>query len=451
MNKYYLLKKIQENKIKLENKKLFSVYKDLDPKLIERYPLSKFNNNSKNVALMLESRMLDNTEFLLRQFSRYLSEDFAMWIYVTENVYDSYVDLANKLNNNINIKLLPSQYILNSVNDYNNIMLDISFWKMLDQFERVLVFQMDTMIYRKGIEEYYKYDYIGAPWDLKNNFSTSVGNGGLSLRNIPAIIYCLQNKNNVKNCNYNSEDIFYSYAMNQFGYKVADIEIASSFSIETCYHNENCLGSHKLYDYNLQLYNKLLQKSIYSNMTINILIATIGRPTLQNMLNSLVNQLNENDCLTIVYDGHTSIPYFNILNFKCKVLQYFEPEALKFWGHGIRNKYASLLEKTDFVMHADDDDIYLPNSINMIRNNFCDNNVLYIYKILLNNQHFPFFHNIKSVNIGTPNGIIPYDLNIKGDWGYLYGGDGMFYESIKDHAKYINYYNDVIYSIRPTN
>lgn len=40
---------------------------------------------------------------------------------------------------------------------------------MLEQFERVLVFQMDTMIYRKGIEEYYKYDYIGVPLDPKNN------------------------------------------------------------------------------------------------------------------------------------------------------------------------------------------------------------------------------------------------------------------------------------------
>lgn len=50
-----------------------------------------------------------------------------MWIYVTKDVYDSYVDLANKLNNNINIIILPSQYILNSVNNYNNIMLDISF------------------------------------------------------------------------------------------------------------------------------------------------------------------------------------------------------------------------------------------------------------------------------------------------------------------------------------
>ena len=265
---------------KLSKDILYPVYKYLDSKLIERYSLSQFNNNSKNVALMLESRMFENTEFILRQFSRYLPEDFAMWIYVTPNVYSSYVELANKLNNNINIIQLPSQYVLNSVNDYNNIMLDISFWSLLQQFERVLVFQMDTMIYRKGIERFYEYDYIGAPWNPSSNMATSVGNGGLSLRNIQAMIYCLQNRNNVHvgifNKNNIAEDVFYAYAMSQFGYKVADIENALSFSIESYGYNENSLGSHKLYVYNSELYDKLVLRSVYNNNSLESNIYIIG-------------------------------------------------------------------------------------------------------------------------------------------------------------------------------
>jgi len=450
-------KLLQNTQLLLENNipVLKKEYKFLDSQLIERYPLSKFNNSSKNIALMLESRIFENSEFILRQFSRYLPEDFALWIYVTDDVYNSYVDLANKLNNNINIVQLPSQYILNSVNDYNNIMLNISFWTMLQQFERVLIFQMDTMIYRKGIELYYEYDYIGAPWNPNSYIATSVGNGGLSLRNIQAMIYCLQNRESVQTGNFNNnniaEDVFFSYAMNQFGYKVANVETALSFSIESYGYTENSLGSHKLYDYNYELYDKLLQRSIFGNTTINILIATVGRSTLQRMLNSLVYQLNENDCLTIVYDGHKFIPYFNISNFKCKVLQYFEPEALKYWGHGIRNKYATLLEKTDFVMHADDDDIYLPSALNTIRNNIIDWNTLYIYKLFVNNLPHPIIHEIKVGNIGTPCGIIPYNLNLRGVWGYIYGGDGMFYETLLSYEKNIKFFNDVIYSVRPYN
>ena len=260
--------------------KLVPVYKYLDPKLIERYPLSQFNNNSKNVALMLESRMFENTEFILRQYSRYLPEDFAMWIYVTPNVYSSYVELANKLNNNINILELPNQYVLDSVNDYNNIMLNISFLTSLQQFERVLVFQMDTMIYRKGIELYYEYDYIGAPWNPSSNMDTSVGNGGLSLRNIQAMIYCLQNRKNVHvgifNKNNIAEDVFYAYAMSQFGYKVADVETALSFSIESYGYNENSLGSHKLFVYNSELYDKLVLRSVYNNNSLESNVYIIG-------------------------------------------------------------------------------------------------------------------------------------------------------------------------------
>ena len=33
---------------------------------INNYKLSQFNDNSKNVALMLESRIFENTEFILR-------------------------------------------------------------------------------------------------------------------------------------------------------------------------------------------------------------------------------------------------------------------------------------------------------------------------------------------------------------------------------------------------
>jgi hypothetical protein len=260
--------------------KLVPVYKYLDPKLIERYPLSQFNNNSKNVALMLESRMFENTEFILRQYSRYLPEDFAMWIYVTPNVYSSYVELANKLNNNINILELPNQYVLNSVNDYNNIMLNISFLTLLQQFERVLIFQMDSMIYRKGIESYYEYDYIGAPWNPNSNMATSVGNGGLSLRNIQAMIYCLQNRKNVHVGCFNkkniAEDVFYAYAMSQFGYKVADVETALSFSIESYGYNENSLGSHKLFVYNSELYDKLVLRSVYNNNSLESNVYIIG-------------------------------------------------------------------------------------------------------------------------------------------------------------------------------
>lgn len=187
------------------------------------------------------------------------------------------------------------------------------------------------------------------------------------------------------------------------------------------------------------------------SITINVLIATTGRPQLQRMINSLNNELTENDCLTIVFDGHTSIPNFDLSKIKAKVFQYYEPIALKYWGHGIRNKYANLLEKTDFVMHADDDDVYLPKSFEFIRKNINDINTLYIYKLKDDsmNKIVPIDNTIRLGLIGTPCGIIPYELNKKSTWEHSYGGDGLFYISIQKFAKNIEFVNYIIYDVRP--
>jgi len=183
-------------------------------------------------------------------------------------------------------------------------------------------------------------------------------------------------------------------------------------------------------------------------MTFNILIATIGRPTLQRMLNSLSPQLVESDCLTIVYDGHSTPPVFDLLDFKCKVVQHCEPVALGSWGHGIRNKYAPLLEKRDFVLHADDDDSYLPGAFAKLRIQCTNPETLYVAKMNNYGGIIPNGNVIKLNNIGTPCGIIPYDLNIKGTWRHQYGGDGLFYEEIAKSAKSIEHLQTVIYKVR---
>jgi hypothetical protein len=183
-------------------------------------------------------------------------------------------------------------------------------------------------------------------------------------------------------------------------------------------------------------------------MTFQVLIATIGRPSLQRMLDSLSPQLQEEDCLTLVFDGHSKIPEFNLKNFKCEIKQHFEVNALGSWGHSVRNKYASLLEKRDFVMHADDDDIYFPNVFDILRKQCIDKNTLYIARMSGSNGYIvPEGKFIKTGSIGTPNGIIPHELNMKGTWGTRFGGDGAFYEEIAKLTR-VEYLDTLIYFIR---
>ena len=182
--------------------------------------------------------------------------------------------------------------------------------------------------------------------------------------------------------------------------------------------------------------------------TFNVLIATTGRPTLQKMLDSLSPQLEKDDCLTIVYDGHNEVPKFNIDDFKCKVVCYFEPEALGYWGHGIRNKYASLLENKDFVMHADDDDMYSKDSFKELRA-YCDDvNKLYIAKMTIGDLIFPPDNTIQRGAIGTPCGIIPLSLNKKVIWGEYYSGDFAVYDLLAKISEPI-FLDIVMYITRP--
>jgi len=76
--------------------------------------------------------------------------------------------------------------------------------------------------------------------------------------------------------------------------------------------------------------------------TFHVLIATIGRPSLARMLDSLLPQLRPCDALTIVFDGFVEPPtdiHRSVERAACAVLLKAEPARLGGHGHGIRTKW----------------------------------------------------------------------------------------------------------------
>ena len=163
--------------------------------------------------------------------------------------------------------------------------------------------------------------------------------------------------------------------------------------------------------------------------TFNVLIATINRPTLVRQLLSLVPQLNQDDCITIVFDGISEIPELSILKeFKC------------------------IMQPRDFVLHGDDDDIYSPTALELLRYNCVDKNTLYVAQMDDDRAGLiPRSHILCINNVGTPCGVLPWfinsDENIK--WKLAYGGDGSFYESAGKVAKEVKFLDFIIYIVRP--
>ena len=131
-------------------------------------------------AVIVETRKISNLDTIIGSHMDKLPNDFQL------------------------IAFNANDFSINSLYDYNTLLTSISFWSNLLKYDRVLIFQQDSGILREGIEEFYQWDYIGAPWQFQDHG----GNGGLSLRNPKAMIKTIMN--NHYNPSAGNEDIYFS-------------------------------------------------------------------------------------------------------------------------------------------------------------------------------------------------------------------------------------------------
>jgi phosphotransferase system HPr-like phosphotransfer protein len=176
------------------------------------------------------------------------------------------------------------------------------------------------------------------------------------------------------------------------------------------------------------------KKSEKKKYSFHVLLATVGKDSIFTMLNLLMYQLNENDYLTIVFDGSENTKNLeNVKNFVndfvCNITIIIEENNLGYWGHGIRNKHNNL--EGDFVFHIDDDDIILEDTFEIIRKHCKNIDTVYIFKIILENNDIIWKKkNIEINKISTQCGIIPTHINKNGYWELKYGGDYNFYKEL---------------------
>ena len=144
-----------------------------------------------------------------------------------------------------------------TIQQYNHLLVHPPFWNFLvaQGCKHALIFQTDTLLLKDNIDDFLEYDYIGAPWKQEWVRGLTVGNGGLSLRNVDVMlriihtmgynrVYDLYKRNGgILNTGGFNEDIFFSYA-SSFITKIPTVEIARQFSVETIFYDDPC-GLHK--------------------------------------------------------------------------------------------------------------------------------------------------------------------------------------------------------------
>jgi hypothetical protein len=257
------------NNFLCEMVKLGYNYKDLETLNIWkfRYICYKFNYFIKNIpipnikkrnfyeAVFIDFRILPNIEFLIRNAILKLGDEWSHTIVCGNKNYDYILDIVKNINKNINIIKLDYDNL--NQGEYSNLLTTEVFWKRL-YGEKILIYQEDSIIFKKNISEFYKYDYIGAPFlKTSNDTPNSVGNGGFSLRTKLKMIEIIK-KINLKDTKINSstkyymklknlecipEDVYFSKNMQEHNIgDVASWDEAFKFSSEQVFNPDSFAG-----------------------------------------------------------------------------------------------------------------------------------------------------------------------------------------------------------------
>lgn len=248
---------------------------------IKHIPIPKIPIKSHYEAVLIEFREFPHLEFLIRNAILKLGDAWAFTIICGNINYKFMFEMCNRISTNINIikvnidNMLPYQY--------NKFLTSKSFWDTLEG-EKILIYQEDSMIFKKLDDRFLQYDYIGAPFPkYQNDTPNCVGNGGLSLRSKTIMIKIISSISvkktvfnsstldymNSQNLSFPPEDVYFSKNAQEYGIGVvADYDTASLFSSEAIY-NENSFGGHKFWISNNNWKNEIKKTFTFSNYIPN--------------------------------------------------------------------------------------------------------------------------------------------------------------------------------------
>lgn len=126
---------------------------------------------------------------------------------------------------------------INSMSDYNRLLTSKDFWYRLP-FDKVLIFQSDSMLLRNGIEDFLEYDFCGAPL---YHVDFPAMNGGLSLRSRKMMLKVISKFKYTGG----NEDMYHCNGIKALCGKLPTKEVAQLFSVETIF-NYGSLGVHSI-------------------------------------------------------------------------------------------------------------------------------------------------------------------------------------------------------------
>lgn len=163
-------------------------------------------------------------------------------------------------------------------------------------------------------------------------------------------------------------------------------------------------------------------------MKLSIIIPTTDRITLMNTLASIKSQnLQPGDEVLVIGDGPCPVS-FNIWQTAHLPGEYEElPHRHNDWGASPRHR--GMAKATgDYLMFIDDDDVYLPRALDVVREKVSSGLRLpYMFRMFHQDGHILWEEpEIRIGNVSTQMFVPPNDKNKLGRWGEMYEGDFCF-------------------------
>lgn len=193
----------------------------------------------KKGAVIIETREISNLyEIIVNDHLKYLPTDWALTIFLSEN--NKHLFAGKEFDREVSFKFLSNSEL--TISQYNQLLTSHSFWNTLP-YDKILIFQSDSKILRSGIEQFMKYDYVGAAW----SWQLWGGNGGLSLRSKNAMLNAISNKPYNEGAHGN-EDVYFSNYLHETNGNLAPRDICEKFSVEAVF-GLGSLGIHAIEKY----------------------------------------------------------------------------------------------------------------------------------------------------------------------------------------------------------
>lgn len=124
-----------------------------------------------------------------------------------------------------------------SVSTYCKLLIQKDFYTYFSEYKYILIYQLDCYVFKDNLDYFIDmgYNYYGAAWNYSNLYKT-VGNGGLSLRNVAAFIENIEERKDLDFINRDDCEFMEDVAFCNGFYPIKNIcpfEIAEEFSFET--------------------------------------------------------------------------------------------------------------------------------------------------------------------------------------------------------------------------